>query len=142
MAVRVFLSFIGEDLARVNLFRGQARLESSNLEYHDYSIKEPFDSYNAQYIQRGIAGQIKLATLTVCLYGRTTYEQMGGLGTDKALEIGKPLMGVSLYSDKRVRYCPAPLEPWLRSGRNIRQIVETMNHLAAQYRGAREVVIS
>jgi hypothetical protein len=57
MAIRAFLSFVEEDLELVNLFRGQAKLESSDLDFHDYSIKEPFDSDNAQYIQRGIAEQ-------------------------------------------------------------------------------------
>jgi hypothetical protein len=73
MAIRAFLSFVEEDFERVNLFRGQARLKRSDLDFHDYSIKEPFDIYNAQYIQRGIAEQIKFATLTMCLYGPTTY---------------------------------------------------------------------
>ena len=55
MAIRAFLSFVEEDLELVNLFRGQARLERSDLEFHDYSTKEPFDGVNA--------------LMGVCLYG-------------------------------------------------------------------------
>ena len=59
MAIRAFLSFVEEDLNLVNLFRGQAKNEALDLEFHDYSIKIPFDSTNADYIGRGIADQIK-----------------------------------------------------------------------------------
>ena len=54
MAIRAFLSFVEEDLNLVNLFRGQAFNQDSDLEFDDYSIKQPFDSRNADYIGRGI----------------------------------------------------------------------------------------
>lgn len=138
MAIRVFLSFVEEDLEHVNLFRGQAKSESSDLDFHDYSIKVPFDSANAQYIQRGIAEQIKLATLTICLYGPTTYSSRWvDWELKKTLELGKPLMGVYLYGDGRIKYYPAPLEPWPKVGWNIREIVAIMNELTMRYRGLR-----
>ncbi|MCI1279002.1 MAG: TIR domain-containing protein [Nitrospira sp.] len=138
MAIRAFLSFVEEDLELVNLFRGQAKLENSDLDFHDYSIKEPFDSHNAQYIQRGIAEQIKPATLTLCLYGPTTHtSRWVDWELKKTLELGKPLMGVYLYGDGRIKYYPGPLEPWPRVGWNIREIVATMNQLAMRYRGLR-----
>ncbi len=52
--IRAFLSFVEEDLNVVNLFRGQAKNQNSDLEFADYSIKEPFDSTNANYIAGGI----------------------------------------------------------------------------------------
>lgn len=132
MAIRAFLSFVAEDLALVNLFRGQAKNQGSELEFADYSIKEPFDSVNADYIKRGIADQIKLATMTICLYGPTTYESKWvNWELNKTLEMSKPLMGVYLYSDGRIKYYPAPLEKWPRVGWDISQIVQTMNRLAA-----------
>ena len=135
MAIRAFLSFVEEDLNLVNLFRGQAKLQDSELEFHDYSIKIPFDSTNAEYVGSGIAAQIKLATLTVCLYGPTTYES-GWVNWEltKTLQLGKPLMGICLYSDGRVRYYPAPLEQWPRLSWNIQHIVSTMESLATKYR--------
>jgi hypothetical protein len=136
MAIRAFLSFVEEDLNLVNLFRGQAKNERLDLQFDDYSIKVPFDSQNAEYIGRGIRDQIQLATLTVCLYGPTTY-QSGWVGWElrKTLDLGKPLVGVSLYNDGRTRYYPAALEKWPRLGWNISEIVKTMTVLAAQYRG-------
>jgi len=135
MAIRAFLSFVEEDLNLVNLFRGQAKHQDNDLEFDDYSIKIPFDSNNAEYIGRGIAEQIKLATMTVCLYGPTTY-QSGWVNWElnKALQFGKPLLGVCLYNDGRVKYHPAPLDPWPRFYWDIQQIVASMEASAAQYR--------
>jgi hypothetical protein len=56
--IRAFLSFVEEDLNVVNLFRGQAKNDNTDLEFADYSIKDPFDSRNADYIARGITDQL------------------------------------------------------------------------------------
>jgi hypothetical protein len=135
MAIRAFLSFVEEDLNLVNLFRGQARKQDSNLEFDDYSIKVPYDSTNADYIGRGISNQIMLCTLCVCLYGPTTY-QSGWVNWElnRALNLGKPIMGVCLYNDGRVRYYPAALEKWPRVFWDIPQITSTMEGLASAYR--------
>jgi len=135
MAIRAFLSFVQEDLNIVNLFRGQAKNERFDLEFSDYSIKEPFDSRNADYIARGITDQIKLATMTICLYGPTTYSSKWvDWELKKTLELGKPIMGVYLYNDGRIKYYPAPLEKWPKIPWDIAQIVKTMDQLAGQYR--------
>jgi hypothetical protein len=136
MAIRAFLSFVEEDLNLVNLFRGQAKKQDSGLDFHDYSIKIPFNSNNADYIGRGIADQIKLATLSVCLYGPTTY-QSGWVNWElsKTVEFGKPLMGVCLYGDGRVKYYPHLLADRPRLFWNIPEVVATMEQLAKAYRG-------
>lgn len=59
--IRAFLSFVEEDLNLVHLFRGQAKNSNVDLECADYSIKEPFDSTNANYIARGITDQLRRA---------------------------------------------------------------------------------
>ena len=135
MAIRAFLSFVEEDLNLVNLFRGQAKNEALNLEFHDYSIKEPFDSANASYIGRGITQQLIYATLTICLYGPTTYtSKWVDWELRKTIELGKPLMGVQLYSDGRIKYHPNALENYPRVTWNIPNIVKTMQQLAANSR--------
>jgi hypothetical protein len=137
MAIRAFLSFVEEDLNLVNLFRGQAKNEALDLEFADYSIKQPFNSADAEYIGRGIRDQIRHSTLTVCLYGPTTYtSQWVEWELRKTLEMGKPLMGVYLYSDGRIKFYPAPLQQWPRVGWNIPKIVTTMGELATKYRQA------
>lgn len=61
----VFLSFAYEDLDEVNLLRGQAKNENSDIEFNDWSLKKPFDSKNAEYIKRGIRERIKQSSVTV-----------------------------------------------------------------------------
>jgi hypothetical protein len=70
----VFLSFVAEDLNDINLFRGQAQNENSNLEFNDWSLKVPFDSENAEYIRRGIRERIKQSSITICYVSASTYK--------------------------------------------------------------------
>lgn len=128
--IRAFLSFVEEDLNVVNLFRGQAKGQHSDLEFADYSIKEPFDSRNADYIARGITDQLRLVRVTVCLYGPTTYtSKWVDWELRKSVELGKPIMGVCLYGGGQVRYYPAALEGWPRVNWNAQDIVRTMRQL-------------
>ena len=128
--IRAFLSFVEEDLNLVNLFRGQAKSENNDLEFADYSIKEPFNSRNADYIARGITEKIRNSSLTICLYGPTTHNsQWVTWELNKTLELGKPIMGVSIYSDGRTKHYPSPLKDKPRKNWNISQIIATMNDL-------------
>ena len=128
--LHAFLSFVEEDLNLVNLFRGQAKSQHSDLEFADYSIKEPFNSSNADYIARGITNQLRLASLTVCLYGPTTYtSKWVDWELRKSIDLGKPIMGVCLYGDGREQYYPAALEGKPIVGWNIHDIVQTMRNL-------------
>ena len=61
----IFISFAGEDLKQVNLLRGQAKKEDSDLEFVDRSLKDPFDSKDAEYIKRGIRERIRQASVTL-----------------------------------------------------------------------------
>jgi hypothetical protein len=130
--IRAFLSFVEEDLSLVNMFHGQAKNESSDLEFADYSIKEPFDSGSADYIKRGITAQLSLARVTICLYGPTTYTSTWvDWELRKSLELSKPIMGVCLYGDGRVRYYPAALEGHPRVGWDIAAIVRTLRQIGS-----------
>lgn len=131
MAVRAFLSFVEEDLNAVNLFRGQAKNESLDLEFDDYSVKEPFNSNNAEYIKGQITNQIKYASLGICLCGPTTYTSPWvEWELKKTIEMGKPIMGVYLYNDGSIKHYPSVLEKWPKEFWNIKRIVKTMNDLA------------
>ena len=68
----VFISFVEEDLTEVNLLRGQARNENSNLEFNDRSLKKPFDSKDAEYIKRGIRERIRQCSVTICYVTENT----------------------------------------------------------------------
>lgn len=128
--IRTFLSFVEEDLALVNLFRGQAKNTTSDLEFADYSVREPYNSTNANYIKQQIAPKISGSSLTMCLYGPTTYASSWvEWELNKALELGKPIMGVWLYSDGRIKYYPSPLDAHPRIRWDIDEIVRTMRRL-------------
>jgi len=61
----VFISFAYEDIQNVNLLRGQAINENSNIEFNDWSLKEPFNSARAEYIKQGIRGKIHQSSVTM-----------------------------------------------------------------------------
>jgi len=61
----VFISFAHEDLAEVNLLRGQAKNENSPIEFNDWSVSEPYDSERASYIKQKISERISQSSLTV-----------------------------------------------------------------------------
>ncbi len=71
---RVFISFQSDDLNEVNLFRGQAKNEDSELDFIDSSLKVPFNSENAEYIKRGIRDRIDQCSVTVVFIGEKTHE--------------------------------------------------------------------
>lgn len=100
MAKHVFLSFVVEDKHLVDLFRGQAKNKNSDLEFDDYSVTEPFDSDNADYIRRKITEKIRRASITICLIGETTYKSRWvKWEIEKSHDLGKRLLGVRLHSD-------------------------------------------
>lgn len=61
----IYIAFDSDDIDEVNLVRGQAKNENSNLEFNDFSLKKPFDSKDAQYIKRGIRERIRQSSVTV-----------------------------------------------------------------------------
>jgi hypothetical protein len=61
----VFISFASEDLNDVNMLRGQAKNDNSDIEFNDWSLKKPFDSKDAEYIKRGIRERIRQCSVTV-----------------------------------------------------------------------------
>jgi len=70
----VFISFDASDLGEVNLLRGQAKNENSNIDFNDYSVKEPFDSENADYIKRQIRERIRQTSVTIVYVSSETYK--------------------------------------------------------------------
>jgi MTH538 TIR-like domain (DUF1863) len=100
MAKRVFLSFVVEDRDLVTLFRGQAKNRNTDLEFSDYSVQEPYNSTNADYIRSQIRPRISAASVTLCLIGHTTYKSSWvdwELRVSK--EVGNRVFGVRLHSD-------------------------------------------
>lgn len=68
----VFISFDSGDLTDVNMLRAQAKNKASDLEFNDWSVKEPFSSKNAEYIRRGIRERIRQSSVTVVYLSNKT----------------------------------------------------------------------
>lgn len=103
---RVFISFHVEDEAQVELLRQQAKDERFDIEFIDYSVKEPFDN---KWKTR-CAERIKRSSVFICMIGPETYRREAVLWEiNKAYELGKKVIGVRIYRDKNHKI-PKPLK--------------------------------
>jgi DNA-directed RNA polymerase subunit L len=111
---RVFISFHVDDEAQVNLLRRQAKT-SDQLEFVDYSVKEPFDEkWKTQCTER-----IRQSTIVVVAIGENTHQREAvDWEIRKAHELGKPVIGMRISSDKNHKIPKAMVEhgdrvvPW------------------------------
>lgn len=109
MPRNVFLSFDADDLQLVNLVRAQAKNESSALQFADYSVKDPFNSYNARYIRDQIRPMIRGVSVVLCCIGYSTYRsEWVKWELDEAVGLGKGLVGLRLHSSS-MDVPPSPL---------------------------------
>ena len=103
----VFISFDHEDLNEVNLLRGQAKNDKVELQFDDHSVKEPFDSTNADYIKRQIRQKIDRCSVTVVyLSDKTASSKWVNWEIEESRRRGKGVVGV-YKGDK----APANLPP-------------------------------
>ena len=91
----VFISFDHEDLDEVNLFRGQAKNEKVDLQFDDHSVKDPYDSNNADYIKRQIRDKIDRCSVTVVyLTESSATSKWVNWEIEESLKRGKGVIGV------------------------------------------------
>lgn len=95
---RVFISFHVEDESQVSLLRHQAKSDKFNLEFIDYSVKEPFDEkWKTQCTER-----IRQSSIFICMIGPETYKREAVLWEiNKAYELGKKVLGVRISKDRK-----------------------------------------
>jgi len=103
---RVFISFHMENEAQIKLLRHQAKSDKFNLEFTDYSVKEPFNgNWKTKCEER-----IRQSSVVVCMIGSETYKRPAVLWElNKAYEMGKPVIGVRIHKDKNDPI-PGPLQ--------------------------------
>ena len=106
----VFVSFAHEDENEVNLLRGQAANESSDLEFSDWSVKEPYDSESGEYIRRQIRERLRHCSVTlVYLSGDAAASKWVDWEIRESLQLGHKV--VCVYQGQRpVRVPPAVTE--------------------------------
>ena len=91
----VFISFSYEDVDEVNLLRGQAKNEKLDLEFNDHSVKEAFDSENAEYIRRQISEKLdKVSVTAVYLSESSASSKWVNWEIEESLRKNKGVIGV------------------------------------------------
>ncbi len=104
----VFISFDHEDLDEVNLLRGQAKNDKLDLHFDDHSVKEPYDSANAEYIKRNIREKIYRCSVTVVyLSEKTASSKWVNWEIEESLKRGKGVIGVYKGDTPPARVPPA-----------------------------------
>lgn len=91
----VFITFAYEDIDEVNLLRGQAKNENTELEFDDHSVKEPFDSKDADYIKRQIRDKMEKTSVTVVyLSNDSAKSKWVDWEIRESLKLGKGVIGL------------------------------------------------
>jgi len=96
-ARNIFISFHTEDEAQVNLLRSQAKDQKYDLEFRDYSVKEPFD----EKWKTNCRERISLTSLTICMIGpNTAFREAVNWELEESYRQGKKVIGVRIYKDR------------------------------------------
>jgi AMMECR1 domain-containing protein len=115
----VFISFQNEDKQEVELLRGQAKNENSELEFNDFSLRVPFNSERGEYIRQGIRERIRQASVTVVYVGDTTHtSDWVDWEVRESIRLGKGVVAVHKGSEpprvlpRSVVEHSVPIVPW------------------------------
>jgi hypothetical protein len=101
----VFISFHVEDEQRVNLLRAQAKSDRFDIDFRDYSIKEPFD----EKWKTNCRERIAQTSVTICFIGEKTATREAVIWElEESYRQGKKVIGVRIYRDEN-HQIPAPL---------------------------------
>lgn len=101
----VFISFHVDDEKQVNLLRAQAKNENFDIEFRDYSIKEPFD----EKWKTNCRDRIAQTSMVICMIGEKTAERDAVIWElEEAYRQGKKVIGVRIYRDEN-HPVPKPL---------------------------------
>ena len=119
----VFISFVSEDINDVNLLRGQAKNESSDIEFNDWSLREPFDSKKAEYIKRGIKDRIERSSVTLVYVSEQTVDSRWvDWEIRESVRIGKGVIAVHKgespprKAPNALKELKIPIIPWTQKG--------------------------
>jgi len=105
----VFISFAMEDLDEVNLLRAHAKNEKSDIEFNDYSVREPYDSDRATYIRQKITERIERASVTVVYLSESTPQsQWVKWEVEKSISLGKRV--IAMHASEKP---PSKLPAWV-----------------------------
>jgi len=111
----VFISFNINDEAMVNLMRTQAKNKKYDIEFRDYSVKEPFN----EKWKTNCRERIAQTSMVICMIGeKTAGREAVNWELEEAYRLGKEVIGVKIYRDKNypipkpLRAHNAPIVEW------------------------------
>ena len=89
----LFISFATEDIDEVNLLRGQAKNDKSEIDFVDRSVCVPYDSNRADYLRQRISERIRQSSMTVVLISdHTANSKRVNWEINRSLELGKKVV--------------------------------------------------
>jgi hypothetical protein len=119
----VFISFVSEDINDVNLLRGQAKNESSDIEFNDWSLREPFDSKRAEYIKKGVKDRIERSSVTLVYVSEHTADSKWvDWEIRESVRMGKEVIAVHKGESppqkvpNALKELKIPIIPWTQKG--------------------------
>ena len=93
----VFISFHVEDESQVRFFTTQAKQENTQIEFRDYSVKEPFD----EKWRANVRDRISQTSATIVMIGPETASRPAvNFEIEESYRQGKPVIGVRIYKDE------------------------------------------
>jgi hypothetical protein len=118
----VFISFTNEDKPMVELLRGQAQKEDSTVDFIDWSLRAPFESWKAEYIRDGIRERIRQSSLTlVYVSDHAATSKWVNWEIEESVKLEKKVVGI--YQGEIPRRLPAAIKkhgitiiPWSHDG--------------------------
>ena len=91
----VFISFSFDDIDEVNLLRGQAKNDNSDIEFIDRSVRVEFKSAKADYIKDRLVDRINQASMTVVYLSSNTQDSTWvNWEVQRSLDLGKDIVAV------------------------------------------------
>lgn len=101
---RVFISFRHTDKTKVDLLRGQAKNENSEMDFIDMGLRLAFNSENAEYIRSGIRSRITQSSVTLVAVSETTHESdWVNWEIRESLKLGKGVVVVNISNNTSIR---------------------------------------
>jgi hypothetical protein len=96
----LFISFASEDIDTINLLRGQAKNERSDIDFVDRSVRDPFDSKRSDYIRQRISERIRQSSMTaVFLSPDAAGSSWVNWEIERSIELGRKV--VAFFSGDR-----------------------------------------
>ena len=93
----VFISFHVDDENQVNLLRAQAKRDDFNLDFYDYSVKEPF----SEQWKKNAAAKIALTSATIVMIGPETANRKAvQFEIEESYRQNKKVIGVRIYRNE------------------------------------------